>query len=41
MLKKPWIHLLSLLLLMTFTQISVSEESDKPKEIDKDVSVEI
>ena len=40
MFKKPLIHFLSLLLLMTFTQISLSEESDKSEEIDKEVSDE-
>ena len=40
MFKKPLIHLLSLLLLLTFTQISFSEESDKPEESYKEVANE-
>ena len=40
MFKKPLIHFLSLLLLITFTQISLSEESDKSEENDKEVADE-
>ena len=38
MFKKPLIHFFSLLLLITFTQISLTEESDKSEETDKEVT---
>ena len=38
MFKKPLIHFLSLLLLITFTQISLAEESDKSEESDIEVA---
>ena len=38
MFKKPLIHFFSLLLLITFTQISLTEESDKSEETDKEVA---
>ena len=37
MFKKPLIHFFSLLLLITFTQISLTEESEKSEESDKKV----
>ena len=40
MFKKPLIHFLSLLLLITFAQISLTEESDKSEENDKEVADE-
>ena len=40
MFKKPLIHFLSLLLLLTFAQISLSEENDKSEESEKEVSDE-
>ena len=40
MFKKPLIHFLSLLLLLTFAQISLSEENDKLEESEKEVSDE-
>ena len=40
MFKKTLIHFLSLLLLLTFAQISLSEESDKSEESEKEISDE-
>ena len=40
MFKKPLIHFFSLFVLLTFTQISLTEESDKSEEKDKEVAEE-
>ena len=41
MFRKTLVHFLSLLLLLTFAEISLSEESDKLEENEKEISDEL